>query len=78
MTKYAHRLLSFLTLIMKQQESNREDMKHHAIKLLLGGQLSLAPIANEPRRVLDVGTGTGEDTAISERIYADSTQASGQ
>ncbi|KAI9867344.1 MAG: hypothetical protein M1830_005828 [Pleopsidium flavum] len=40
-------------------EANREDMKHHSTKLLIGGRLQLAPIGEAPQRVLDVGTGTG-------------------
>ncbi|KAF4463794.1 demethylmenaquinone methyltransferase [Fusarium albosuccineum] len=40
-------------------EQDGMDLVHHLYRLLLGGQLFLAPIANEPKRVLDLGTGTG-------------------
>lgn len=35
------------------------DLVHHLYRLLLGGKLFLAPIPDEPHRVLDLGTGTG-------------------
>ncbi|KAI4240431.1 MAG: hypothetical protein L6R40_005142 [Gallowayella cf. fulva] len=41
-----------------QQELNRIDIKHHVALLLAGGNLHLAPLHN-PRRILDIGTGTG-------------------
>lgn len=40
-------------------EQDRLDMFHHIFKLVLGGQLFLAPIQEGPLRVLDIGTGTG-------------------
>ncbi|KAK8018338.1 S-adenosyl-L-methionine-dependent methyltransferase [Apiospora marii] len=39
-------------------EQDRLDLQHQAFKTLLGDKLCLAPI-KEPRRVLDLGTGTG-------------------
>lgn len=39
-------------------EQERLDMQHHCWNLLGRGELYSAPIEN-PRRVLDVGTGTG-------------------
>ncbi|KAF8247802.1 S-adenosyl-L-methionine-dependent methyltransferase [Wilcoxina mikolae CBS 423.85] len=39
-------------------EQDRLDIVHHLCLLLLGGRLTLAPI-DKPKRVLDVGTGTG-------------------
>lgn len=41
-----------------QLELERLDLTHHVITLLLGGELFLAPL-DQPRRVLDIGTGTG-------------------
>ena len=35
------------------------DLLHHIYRLLLGGNLHLAPIGDDPKRVLDLGTGTG-------------------
>ncbi|KPM41110.1 hypothetical protein AK830_g5450 [Neonectria ditissima] len=40
-------------------EQDRMDLVHHLYRLLLGGKLFLAPISDEPQRVLDLGTGTG-------------------
>lgn len=34
-------------------------MGHHIYSLLLRGGLYLAPIGDNPQRVLDLGTGTG-------------------
>ncbi|KAL1961756.1 hypothetical protein VTN77DRAFT_1082 [Rasamsonia byssochlamydoides] len=41
-----------------EEEQDRIDLVHHIYRLLLGGELHLAPIEN-PQRVLDLGTGTG-------------------
>lgn len=41
------------------EELERLEMLHHAYHLALNGRLFLAPIGRNPRRVLDVGTGTG-------------------
>lgn len=35
------------------------DLGHHIYRLLLKGELHLAPISDHPQRVLDLGTGTG-------------------
>ncbi|KAL8928880.1 MAG: hypothetical protein Q9208_001658 [Pyrenodesmia sp. 3 TL-2023] len=43
---------------MLQPELERLDIKHHVTSLLTGGNLHLAPLA-EPKRILDIGTGTG-------------------
>ncbi|KAL2217732.1 methyltransferase [Thermoascus aurantiacus ATCC 26904] len=42
-----------------EQEQDRLDLSHHLYKMLLGGELYLAPIPENPQRVLDLGTGTG-------------------
>lgn len=42
----------------EQPELDRLDLQHHVITLLLNGELHLAPLEN-PRRILDIGTGTG-------------------
>jgi methylase of polypeptide subunit release factors len=34
-------------------------MTHHMMVLVSGGQLHLAPIGENPQRILDIGTGTG-------------------
>lgn len=41
-----------------QPELERIDIKHHVTLLLTGGNLHLAPLVN-PKRILDIGTGTG-------------------
>lgn len=35
------------------------DLGHHIYRLVLGGDLFLAPIGDKVKRVLDLGTGTG-------------------
>ncbi|KAH6648244.1 S-adenosyl-L-methionine-dependent methyltransferase [Truncatella angustata] len=40
-------------------EQERLDLAHEMWRLLLFGDLSWAPFADEPRQVLDIGTGTG-------------------
>ncbi|KAF9883763.1 hypothetical protein FE257_002829 [Aspergillus nanangensis] len=45
-----------------EEEQDRLALMHHLFRLIIGGELFRAPILNEsqaPRRVLDVGTGTG-------------------
>ncbi|KAK2808582.1 hypothetical protein FQN50_004614 [Emmonsiellopsis sp. PD_5] len=42
-----------------ETEQDRLDMFHHIFLLLLNGKLLRAPIAKDPQRVLDLGTGTG-------------------
>ncbi|KAF2789842.1 S-adenosyl-L-methionine-dependent methyltransferase, partial [Melanomma pulvis-pyrius CBS 109.77] len=41
------------------EEQDRLDLLHHIFLLMLGGKLSDVPFTHPPRRVLDVGTGTG-------------------
>ncbi|KAF4446728.1 hypothetical protein F53441_9661 [Fusarium austroafricanum] len=40
-------------------EQDRMDLGHHIYRLVLGGELYLAPIGDKANRVLDLGTGTG-------------------
>ncbi|PGH04798.1 hypothetical protein GX51_03284 [Blastomyces parvus] len=42
-----------------EQEQDRMDLNHHIYRTLLGGSLYLAPVPDNVRRVLDLGTGTG-------------------
>ncbi|KAL2826333.1 S-adenosyl-L-methionine-dependent methyltransferase [Aspergillus pseudoustus] len=42
-----------------EQAQNHLDIGHHLHNLLTGGKLYLAPIADNVRKVLDIGTGTG-------------------
>ncbi|KAE8353477.1 S-adenosyl-L-methionine-dependent methyltransferase [Aspergillus coremiiformis] len=42
-----------------EEEQDRMDLAHHIYRLLLGGDLYLAPIKEDVQRVLDLGTGTG-------------------
>lgn len=39
-------------------EQERLDLQHHSFKIYLDGRLHMAPLV-DPRRVLDIGTGTG-------------------
>lgn len=41
------------------QEQNREDMKHAMMMELTDGKLFLAPIGDNPQKIIDIGTGTG-------------------
>ncbi|KAI5800176.1 S-adenosyl-L-methionine-dependent methyltransferase [Peziza echinospora] len=41
-----------------ERENDRLDLQYHMLNILFGGKLFLAPIKN-PKRVLDLGTGTG-------------------
>ncbi|KAK7403536.1 hypothetical protein QQX98_010715 [Neonectria punicea] len=42
-----------------EQQRESVDINHHSLTLLIGGKLFLAPISDNPKKVLDVGTGTG-------------------
>jgi trans-aconitate methyltransferase len=42
-----------------EREQDRLDLQHHIYSMLLEGELYTAPLESAPRRVLDVGTGTG-------------------
>ena len=42
-----------------EKEMDRLDIMHKMTEVALGGKLSLAPIMDKPRRILDIGTGTG-------------------
>ncbi|KAL8796300.1 MAG: hypothetical protein Q9195_001415 [Heterodermia aff. obscurata] len=41
-----------------EAEWERLDLKHHAFKLLCSGNLHLAPL-EAPKKIIDIGTGTG-------------------
>lgn len=42
-----------------EQEQDRNDLQHAKFMLLLKGQLHLAPIREDPQKILDIGTGSG-------------------
>ncbi|KAL4968421.1 class I SAM-dependent methyltransferase [Aspergillus stella-maris] len=45
-----------------QEEQDRLEITHHVFKLITGGDLYRAPLASQqprPKRILDIGTGTG-------------------
>ncbi|KUJ08759.1 S-adenosyl-L-methionine-dependent methyltransferase [Mollisia scopiformis] len=42
-----------------EQQLSVQDMGHHMMLILLENELHLAPISENPQRILDVGTGTG-------------------
>ncbi|KAI4140680.1 MAG: hypothetical protein L6R39_005688 [Caloplaca ligustica] len=41
------------------KETERLDIMHKLTEVSLGGRLNLAPIPKDPKRILDIGTGTG-------------------
>jgi ubiquinone/menaquinone biosynthesis C-methylase UbiE len=42
-----------------EQEQDRNDLQHAKFLLLLNGRSHLAPIAEDPQKILDMGTGSG-------------------
>lgn len=42
-----------------ESESDRLDLTHQMLKIVLGNKIALAPIGEKPVRILDIGTGTG-------------------
>ncbi|KAK8432683.1 putative SAM dependent methyltransferase [Phyllosticta citricarpa] len=40
-------------------QNDQLDIGHHMMRILLDGRLHLAPLSEEPQRILDVGCGTG-------------------
>ncbi|KAL9109971.1 MAG: hypothetical protein Q9227_005494 [Pyrenula ochraceoflavens] len=48
-----------IMLIKKEEEKDRLDLQHHALRLTADGVLFLAPISEDVQNVLDVGCGTG-------------------
>ncbi|CAO2653286.1 Nn.00g026970.m01.CDS01 [Neocucurbitaria sp. VM-36] len=42
-----------------EQEQDRNDLQHAKFMLLLAGKLYLAPIPEDPQKILDIGTGSG-------------------
>ena len=42
-----------------KREQDRLDFQHHLFLLTFGKQLQICPSVREPKRVLDIGTGTG-------------------
>jgi len=43
---------------MAQREADRLDLQHHLFRITFGNRLFFAPI-NDPKRAIDIGTGTG-------------------
>ncbi|KAB2571909.1 Secondary metabolism regulator LAE1 [Lasiodiplodia theobromae] len=46
-------------LPVDEYELDRMDMQHHKYTLLQGDKLYLAPLRDDPQKILDIGTGTG-------------------
>ncbi len=55
-----------------QSELDRLDLQHHLLTVLFGGKLHLAPL-NEPKKILDLGTGTGIWAIDMADLYPDAT-----
>ena len=47
------------SLPQDEEEMDRNDLQHAKFIMLLGDRLHLAPI-DDPKKILDLGTGTGE------------------
>lgn len=45
-----------------ESELDRIDLKHRLYTIVLGEKLFLSPIAPNPQRILDLGTGSGTFT----------------
>lgn len=43
-----------------EEEYNRESLRHLMLKDLLNGKLYLAPIGDNPQKIIDLGTGFGD------------------
>lgn len=44
---------------MDEEELDRIDLSHAKYMLLMEGKLFLAPLPENPQRIIDLGTGTG-------------------
>jgi methylase of polypeptide subunit release factors len=47
-----------------EEELDRIDLKHRLYTILLGEKLFVAPIEDNPKRVLDLGTGSGKIASV--------------
>ncbi|EER45662.1 methyltransferase [Histoplasma capsulatum var. duboisii H88] len=56
-----HETTIMLEVPNDEQEQDRMDLNHHIYRTLLDGGLYLAPVPESVGRVLDLGTGTGND-----------------
>lgn len=56
-TSNADRTHSDYSLPIDGEEQDRLDMTHHGYKILLDGNLFIAPFEESPAHVLDIGTG---------------------
>ncbi|KAI9824747.1 MAG: hypothetical protein M1832_001574 [Thelocarpon impressellum] len=54
-----------------EQEQTRLNILHQMYLLLLRGELTLAPVSDDPDRILDIGTGTGEWAIAMAERYPD-------
>ncbi|KAH7093499.1 S-adenosyl-L-methionine-dependent methyltransferase [Paraphoma chrysanthemicola] len=57
--KYASYGKTLQGMPIDEEEQDRNDLQHAKFGLLLGGKLHLAPIPDDPQRILDMGTGSG-------------------
>lgn len=52
---------------MDADEMDRLDLQHRKYSLVIGDRHFLAPIGDNPQRILDLGTGTGTTTVRPRR-----------
>ena len=57
--KYASYGKTMQGMPIDEQEQDRNDLQHAKFFLLLGQKFHLAPIVDEPQKILDLGTGSG-------------------
>lgn len=58
MNIHGESVVSPATDALDQREADRLDLQHHILRMTYGNRLYFAPV-KDPRRCIDIGTGTG-------------------